>query len=120
MKGLVSMAGVLNGDGSQPSSLFGVRLPDSTGASGSTGVTAGETAGGVVGTPVVSVPFATSQLPAMRPTIEVLSGDTSAFSSDNPINGGPLQPGPLSGPGSYIDTGAGSGSGHSPHPNAGQ
>ena len=57
----------------------------STGAPGSPGITAQETAGPVVGRPVVSVPFASSQVPENMPTVAVTSGDTSAMSSDAPV-----------------------------------
>ena len=93
-----------------------------TGAPGSAGIQdrpAGTGGGAVIASPVVSTPYASSQLAANMPTVPVTQGDTSGMSSDSPVNGGPLQPGPLDG---YLATGAGLGSditaGH--HPSAGK
>jgi hypothetical protein len=60
----------------------------STGAPGSPGDTAAQTAGPVIGSPVVSVPFASSQLPANMPRLDVTAGDTSGMSSDQPVGDG--------------------------------
>lgn len=89
----------------------------STGAKGSMGITAEQTAGGVIGTPVVSVPGASSQLAESMPTVPVMAGDTSAMSSDAPV---PAQGDPMTGLGlDFIaSTGAGQGSVHAPHPNS--
>src|SRR6516164_9751959 len=69
-----------------------------TGAPGSPGITASETAGPDVGRPVVSVPGASSQLPESMPRLSVTAGDTSAMSSDAPVppSGDPLTGIPLS------------------------
>lgn len=90
----------------------------SSGAPGSPGVTAGMTAGPVVGTPVVSVPGASSQLSESVPRLPVTSGDTSGMSSDAPV---PAGGDPLTGLslGQVTLTGAGSGSVGGPgNPNA--
>ena len=86
----------------------------STGAPGTEGITAAESAGPVVGSPVISAPFGSSQVPANMAHVDVVSGDTSAFSSDRPVNPGPLLP---DWQGASV-TGAGSGSPHDRHPNA--
>jgi hypothetical protein len=69
-----------------------------TGAPGSPGITAAETAGAEVGRPTVSVPGASSQLPESMPRVSVTAGDTSAMSSDAPVppGGDPLTGIPLS------------------------
>jgi hypothetical protein len=88
--------------------------PDTT--PGSPGVTAGESAGPVVGNPVVTAPFTSSQAP--QPTVAVTAGDTSAFSDDRPIHDNtPLLPGGTVG-NSPDRTGAGEGkANHMRHPN---
>jgi hypothetical protein len=99
----------------------GVQLPQGTGAGGSPGVVdnpAGVGGGPVIANPVVSIPGASSQVPANMPTVPVVAGDSSGMSSDSPVNGGALQPGPLTGPDSYLDTGSGSGSPQVAHPNS--
>jgi hypothetical protein len=72
--------------------------------------------GSVVASPAVSTPFASSQVAANMPQVPVLSGDTCAFSDDQPLHQSPLLP--------HADaassTGAGMGSVSTPHhPNAG-
>ena len=57
----------------------------STGAPGSPGDTVEQTGGPVIASPAISIPFASSQIAANRPTVPVTSGDTSAMSSDQPI-----------------------------------
>lgn len=79
----------------------------SSAAPGSQGDTASETSGAEVGNPVVSMPQASSQVPANMPRVQVLAGDTSGMSSDQPVQASPIMP---ANPG-YLDTGAGSGSG---------
>jgi hypothetical protein len=80
-----------------------------TGAPGTPGITAAESAGPVVGTPVVSDGWASAQVPANLPTVEVLAGDSSGMSSDAPV---PAGGDPLTGLGldAIASTGAGSGS----------
>jgi hypothetical protein len=85
-----------------------------TGAPGSPGITAAETAGPEVGRPVVSVPGASSQVPESMPRLSVTAGDTSAMSSDAPV---PPGGDPLTGLGlDFIaSTGAGQGTVVTPH-----
>src|SRR2546429_664718 len=71
---------------------------------GSAGDLASQSAGPVVGSPVVSAPYGSSQLPANRPALAVKSGDTSSMSSDQAAQSSPISPGPSS---AYTDTGAG-------------
>jgi hypothetical protein len=97
-------------------SLFGSDLPIGTGAPGTPGITAAMDAGPVVGVVTVSDGWASSQVPSNLPTRPVRAGDTSAYSSDYPTPQNPLLP---------VNTGTSSvgphtGSGHQPHPNAGQ
>lgn len=99
--------GVLNGDGDQPRDLFGVALPDGTGAPGSQGVVASDKAGPVVGNPVVSAPYGSSQLPENRPRLDVTAGDTSSMSDDMPAHEDAIMAGPVA---DYLSTGAGDGS----------
>lgn len=88
-----------------------------TGAPGSQGVTAAESAGPVIGSPVVSVPFASSQLPGSRPTLDVVSGDTCSSSADAPV---PASGDPMTGLSlaQVTQTGSGLGSGHAVHPDS--
>ena len=78
-------------------------------APGSAGITAAENAGVVVGSPVVSSPFASVQVPGNMPRLDVLSGDTCAMSSDAPV---PAGGDPMSGLSlaQVTQTGAGQGS----------
>jgi hypothetical protein len=72
----------------------GITNPMSTGLGGSSSPdVAAATAGPVVGTPVVSSVYVSSQLPEGRPTLPVTSGDSSGFSDDRPIHESPLLPG---------------------------
>lgn len=73
---------------------------------GSPGDSPSESAGPVVGSPVISAPYGSSQLPANRPTLAVTSGDTSGMSSDQAAQASPITPGPAS---AFTDTGAGAG-----------
>ena len=68
-------------------SLFGqdASAYASTGAPGTAGITAEMDAGPVVGLPVVSMPFTSSQVPENMPTVAVTSGDTCAMASDAPV-----------------------------------
>src|SRR5712692_9572712 len=54
-------------------------------APGTDGLSASDTFGPVVGDPVVSVPFASSQPAEGRPRLEVTSGDTSGMSNDDAV-----------------------------------
>jgi hypothetical protein len=85
-----------------------------SGAPGTPGITAAQFAGGVVGTPVVSVPYASSQLAESRPTVGVMAGDTCSLSSDAPVppGGDPLTGLSLA---QVAETGAGSGTVITPH-----
>jgi hypothetical protein len=66
----------------------------STGLDGSSSPdVASATAGPVVGTPVVSSVYVSSQLPEGQVTLPVTSGDTSGFSDDQPVHASPLLPG---------------------------
>jgi hypothetical protein len=88
--------------------------PDTT--PGTTGLSAGTETGPVVGTPVVSTPGASSQVPANMPRATVTAGDTASASDDTPVHTGPLLPG---NPGEYLSTGAGDGGvDHFPHRNS--
>jgi len=106
------VAGVINGDGSPlPRDQMGLPTTGwySTSFEGSQGILASETAGGEVGSPVVSAPFGSSQLPENRPRLLVTGGDTSGFSDDRPIHESFLTP-------SHSDTtGIGGGSYGSDH-----
>ena len=92
----------------------------STGAPGSAGDTAAQSQGTVIASPVVSVPFASSQVPASMPTVAVLDGDTSGMTSDQAVGDNfKVLSGADAAP--MASTGAGQGSaGHIPHPNAGR
>jgi len=93
----------------------------STGAAGSP--SAGDSppgAGGgpVIASPVVSVPYASSQIPASMPRIPVVAGDTTASSTDTVI---PPRGDPMTGlsEAQVTTTGAGLGTAeHMPHPNS--
>jgi hypothetical protein len=78
----------------------------STGAPGSPGEPDEAHQGSLIGSPVVSAPYGTSQLPANMPSVDVYQGDTSGFSDDNPVHESPTMPGPAS---AYLSTGAGQG-----------
>ena len=80
--------GIPNSDGGTPADLFGVALPSGTGAPGSSGITAEMDAGPVVGRPVVSALFMSSQVPENMPTTTVSAGDTCSMSSDAPVPSG--------------------------------
>jgi hypothetical protein len=98
-------------------SNFGVPLPDGTGAPGTVGVSAAATAGGLVGSPQVSVPFGSSQVPGNMPRVPVYGGDTSSFSDDLAAHASPIVAAPQD---ALLSTGAGDGAaGHFRHPNAG-
>jgi hypothetical protein len=91
----------------------------STGAPGTPGVSASETSGSVIASPVVSTPGASSQIPANAPRVQVMSGDTTGMSSDAVV---PSGGDPLTGlsAGQLTTTGAGQGHVAGPHhPNAG-
>ena len=100
-----------------PASKFFAAVPQGTGAAGSSTPDPESTAGPVIGNPVVSVPYASSQVPANMPQQAVTSGDTSGMSSDSPV---PASGDPLTGVSlaDVTQTGAGQGSGHAPHPNS--
>src|SRR5258708_4841678 len=90
----------------------------STGATGSAGITASETAGGLLASPVVSTPYASAQIPANRPTVAVMAGDTCSSSADAPV---PVTGDPMTGLSlaQVTTTGAGLGSPeHIGHPNS--
>jgi hypothetical protein len=59
----------------------------STNAPGSAGVQASDSYGPVVGTPVVSVPGASSQVAASMPRASVVAGDTCSSSADAVVPG---------------------------------
>jgi hypothetical protein len=81
---------------------------DSTGAPGGQGDTAAETSGSVIGSPAVSTPYASSQIPGNMPHLDVTSGDTSGMSSDSPVgdNFSEISGRPAS---AFLSTGAGQG-----------
>jgi hypothetical protein len=99
-----------------PGVLFGAGSGDysSTGAPGTQGVTAAEDAAPLATVEVTPSPYWSAQLGGLpRATVSV--GDTSAYSSDNPVPVNPLLP-DAAGAGA---TGAGTGHvGGAPHPNA--
>jgi hypothetical protein len=95
----------------------GIGVPAGTGAPGGTGVSASDTSGPVVGTPVVSNPYGSSQVPANMPRVAVHSGDTSGMADDSAAGVSAIAPGPQDG---YLATGAGQGGSHDVHPNAGR
>jgi hypothetical protein len=99
------------------SKFFAAQPGSSTGAPGSAVPGPEVSAGPVVGTPEISVPGASSQLAANRPTTDVMAGDTCAMSADSPV---PASGDPLTGLSLAMvtETGAGQGSGHQPHPNS--
>ena len=106
-----------NSQYSSPGPLFAGQRFDSTGAPGSPGLDPDSTTGEVVGTPVVSNPYGSSQLPGNRPTLAVDSGDTSGMSDDVPAHSSVIAPGPQD---QYMSTSAGTGRTTTRHPNAGQ
>jgi hypothetical protein len=65
-------------------------------APGSAGITAEATAGGEVGTPVVTDQYGSSQVPANLPRVSVMSGDTSGMADDQPAHASVTVPGPES------------------------
>jgi hypothetical protein len=92
----------------------------STGAPGSAGDTAAQTQGPVIGSPVVSIPGASSQVPANMPAVPVGAGDTSGMSSDQAVGDNFTA---ISGDAAagLSATGAGEGhAGHFAHPSAGR
>lgn len=98
--------GAVNEQYSNPAAQIVPGSYDSTGAPGSPGDSAGETSGPVVGSPVVSNPQASSQVPENMPRVSVTAGDTSGMSSDQAVQASPITPGPVAG---YLSTGAGQG-----------
>jgi cytochrome c1 len=84
----------------------GISAGADSSAPGSSGASASQTSGPVVGSPVVSVPGASSQVPASRPTVTVTAGDTSGMSDDLPAHASQIMPGPAP---DYLSTGAGGG-----------
>jgi hypothetical protein len=71
----------------------GIPYPSSTGLGGSESPdTAAATAGPEVGRPTVSSVYVSSQLQEGRPTLPVMSGDTSGFSDDLPVHESVLVP----------------------------
>ena len=64
-------------------------------APGSPGVSADETAGPLLASPVISVPGASSQLAESKPVLSVYAGDTSSFSDDEAAHASPIMPGPV-------------------------
>jgi hypothetical protein len=74
-------------------------------APGSAGGGPETSAGPEVGRPVVSVPGASSQVPASMPVVTVTAGDTSGMSTDRPVNPSAFQ----GDAGPQMDTGAGQG-----------
>jgi hypothetical protein len=98
--------GAINGDGNRlPAEQMGLPTAQwySTSLPGSTGIMASETAGGEVGSPVVSLPLASSQVPANMPRLPVAAGDTSGMSDDLAVHQSALIPSHTS------DTGIGHG-----------
>src|SRR5215472_14204756 len=78
----------------------------SSGAAGTQGVTdqpAGVGGGPVIGRPVISAPYGSSQLDVNMPEIPVTAGDTSAMSDDMPAHASAIMPGPAA---AYMDSGA--------------
>lgn len=110
----------LNAQYDHPSALFpGSGSYASTGAPGGDGDTAAETSGPVIGSPAVSTPYASSQIPGNMPHVDVTSGDTSGMSSDSPVGDhfSTLSGRPAA---DYLNTGAGQGNPNPyNHPNAG-
>jgi len=105
---------------------FGDQLPgfgprsshDYMSAPGTAGDRAEESFGGVIASPVISAPYGSSQLPANRPRVDVLAGDTSGMSSDQSVQSSVFLPGGETG-NSPAETGAGRGSaGAHSHPNS--
>ncbi len=66
---------------------FGMTGIASTGAPGSPSAGDAPESGAVIGRPGVSVPYASSQVPANMPTVAVTVGDTSGMSADSPTAG---------------------------------
>lgn len=106
--------GAVNGDNRLPGEQFGLRTEGwySTNAPGSRGITASQDSPALASVPVTDNPYASGQLP--RPSVTVGVGDTSAYSSDNPVPANVLLP-DAAGAGT---TGAGTGSSRDHHPNA--
>ena len=89
----------------------------STGAPGSSSLGDPGPHGPVVGSPQVSVPGASSQLPQNMPVVDVTAGDTAASSWDSPVP--PIDPMTGLQADSLLSTGSGSGHvGGPPHPNS--
>ncbi len=104
-------------DGGWAAEIFpGIASPSSTGAPGSQGVSSSDTTGPVIGSPAVSVPGMSSQLPGGRPVLAVHAGDTSGMSDDLAAHASAIEPGPQA---AYNDTGAGEGRSVNAHPNSG-
>jgi hypothetical protein len=95
-------------DGEHPvTSLFGVPLPDGSGAPGTTGIAAATTTGPVIGTPHVTPAYGQYR---DGPDVTVHTGDTSGMADDLAAHADALTPGPQP---DYADTGAGHGDGTS-------
>lgn len=99
---------------------FGMSGIDLTGAPGSQVAGPESSAGPVIGEPVVSAPFDSSQVAASMPRVPVMAGDTCSMPSDAPV---PASGDPMTGLSQAFvtQTGAGQGSaGQHAHPNAGR
>jgi hypothetical protein len=85
----------------------GIAIPGSTGADGSPGDTSSQTTGVIIGSPVVSAVYESTQAEPL-PRVDVLTGDTSGASSDSPVGDNFTE---LSGvqAGDMLKTGAGEG-----------
>jgi len=83
-------------------------------APGSAGDRAEESYGPVIGSPAVSAPYGSSQLPANRPEVPVRSGGTSGMSSDQSVQQSIFLPGGEHGS-SPSETGAGRGRAQNDH-----
>ena len=71
-------------DGEHPvRDLLGVSIPDGTGAPGSQGISAADSAGDVIGSPVANTCGDAVQGGVHSPVVAVHTGDTSGF-SDGP------------------------------------
>jgi hypothetical protein len=99
-----------------PQEIFGIPLPQGTGAMGTPGIPDAEDDQDLASVKVVNN-FQSVQ-GTMVDTYEVGTGDTSGMSNDMPINQSPLAPEP---PAAYLHTGSGEGHVRGPdHPNAGR
>ena len=113
------MADSSNPQYSDPGPMFGGGSYDSTGAPGSVGIPVagpGEGDGGVIGAPVVSNPYGSSQVAVNMPTASVTAGGTGSNSNNYVV---PPAGDPMTGltNAQVATTGAGLGDGdHFPHP----